>query len=480
MSSSLAGVKPGDLLAQKYRVEQILGTGAMGVVVSAMHVDLHERRAIKFMLPSMLHDKEAVERFLREARSAVRLKSQHVARIHDIGHLENGAPYMVMELLQGNDLKRVLEHRGALPIQEAVGYMLQVCEGMAEAHALGIVHRDLKPANLFVTRGANNLACVKVLDFGIAKLLGNPDGVDITQTSNLMGTPLYMSPEQMRGAQHVDARSDVWALGAILYRLLTNRTPFEGDSVTQICAAVVADDPPPLTEVRPEVPPGLDAVVRRCLEKEPARRYPSVVEFARALLPFAAPAHPSAAAFAAGTHAYPEVPLPAPSGSGSHPNRVDADGSLAGSSSGASRTGKPGRRSNWRAIAGAAALLLAGGGVAAFLLLREHSSGARTARATAEPASTAHVEDTAIARGPASAEVRAAPLPSASPVASASSSAASSEPAPSGATAPSTHVVSAPPPAPTFVARAPGPPPPQPPAKPLPPAQPPVSYDERR
>ncbi|APR86721.1 Serine/threonine-protein kinase pkn3 [Minicystis rosea] len=289
MSHGDAPIRPGDILAGKYRVERVLGSGAMGVVVAAMHVELHELRAIKFMLPSMLGDAEGVERFLREARAAVRLKSQHVAKIYDIGRLDTGAPYMVMEYLEGSDLKQQLDTRGPLPIPEAVTYLQQVCEAIAEAHALGIVHRDLKPANLFLTKAVNGAPCIKVLDFGIAKVLGGGDGVDMTQTSALLGTPLYMSPEQMRGARTVDGRSDVWALGAILYRMLAGRTPFSGSSVTEICAAVVADPPDPPSMHRRDMPPALEAAVMRCLEKTPARRFATATELAAAIAPFAVP-----------------------------------------------------------------------------------------------------------------------------------------------------------------------------------------------
>jgi len=306
-NGGVAPIRPGEVLAGKYRVEKVLGAGAMGVVVAAMHMDLQERRAIKFMLPSMLDDVEGVERFLREARAAVRLKSQHVAKIHDIGRLDTGAPYMVMEYLEGSDLKHVLAARGPLPVHEAVTYLLQACEAIAEAHAIGVVHRDLKPANLFLTTGVNGAPCVKILDFGIAKVLGGEGGVDMTKTSALLGTPLYMSPEQMRGARSVDGRSDLWALGAILYRMLTGRTPFSGSSVTEVCAAVVADQPDPPAMLRPEVPPALEAAVMRCLEKSPARRFATASELAAAIAPFASPHAVAAPAPAP----YPAAPAPA-------------------------------------------------------------------------------------------------------------------------------------------------------------------------
>jgi serine/threonine-protein kinase len=288
MSATEVPVRVGDTLAGKYRVEKVLGAGAMGIVVAATHVDLREVRAIKFMLPSMLGDVEGVERFLREARAAVRLKSQHVAKVHDVGRLETGAPYIVMEYLEGTDLKSLLGARGTLPVTEAVAYMLQACEAIAEAHALGIVHRDLKPANIFLTTGVGGVPCVKVLDFGIAKILVD-DGpaVDVTRTTQFLGTPLYMSPEQMRSTRNVDARTDIWALGVLLYRMLAGRTPFEGSTVTEICVAVGFDQPEPLITLRPDVPPGLDAAVMRCLEKKPAGRFATAAELAAAVAPFA-------------------------------------------------------------------------------------------------------------------------------------------------------------------------------------------------
>jgi serine/threonine-protein kinase len=285
-----AGVVPGQILLGKYRIERVLGMGGMGVVVAATHVTLEERVAIKFLLPQALSNGEAVARFLREARAAVRIKSEHVARVTDVGQLENGAPYMIMEYLDGADLGTIGQRRGALPFDEGVEYVLQACEAIAEAHALGIVHRDLKPANLFLVTRADGTPCVKVLDFGISKMTGmSASGADfgMTKTTTVMGSPLYMSPEQMASSRDVDARTDIWALGAILYELLTGTVPFQADTITQLCVLILQHPAPALRNLRPDAPNGLQQVILRCLEKDRNRRYTTVAEFAHDLAPFA-------------------------------------------------------------------------------------------------------------------------------------------------------------------------------------------------
>jgi eukaryotic-like serine/threonine-protein kinase len=286
-----AGVTPGQILLGKYRVERVLGMGGMGVVVAATHVNLEERVAIKFLLPEALHSQDTVARFLREARAAVRIKSEHVARVTDVGTLESGAPYMIMEYLDGSDLAVHTQRRGALPVEDAVEYVLQACEAIAEAHALGIVHRDLKPANLFVATRADGTPSVKVLDFGISKVsgVGGATGPELgmTKTTTIMGSPLYMSPEQMASTRDVDARTDIWALGAILYELLTGRVPFNADTITQLCAMILQQPPPPLRNLRPDAPQGLQDIIGRCLEKDRNRRYQNIAEFASALAPYA-------------------------------------------------------------------------------------------------------------------------------------------------------------------------------------------------
>ncbi|MGO8996688.1 MAG: serine/threonine-protein kinase [Polyangiaceae bacterium] len=278
-------VQPGHVLGGKYRVERVLGMGGMGVVVAARHVELQTRFALKLLRREAAADEESVERFLREARAAVKLKSQHCVRIIDVGKLEGGGPYMVMELLVGKDLGELVAESGARSPPEAVDYILQAIEGIAEAHSLGIIHRDIKPQNLFVTRGVDGMPLVKVLDFGLAKSIkSTPEIHALTHTKAVMGSPTYMSPEQMRASRQVDSRSDTWSLGVCLYELLTARTPFEGATYPELCSMVLNEPPSPMPS---DIPRGLTRVIVRCLQKDPRRRYADVAELALALEEFA-------------------------------------------------------------------------------------------------------------------------------------------------------------------------------------------------
>ena len=281
---------PGDLIAGKYQVEGVLGSGGMGVVVVARHQQLGQRVAIKVMRTASALQENAVERFLREARAAVALSTEHVAKVLDFGTLEGGAPYLVMEHLAGVDLGQMLRRDGPASVTVAVGLVLQTCEAIAEAHSLGIVHRDLKPANLFVTNRLDGSPLVKVLDFGISKaaaIAGSEDQQDLTASGIVMGSPAYMSPEQVRSTRAVDARSDIWSLGVILYELLTGLSPFAGETIGDVFAKITAEDPPPLREQRPDVPEGLEAVVCQCVARRVSDRIQSVSELVSKLLPFA-------------------------------------------------------------------------------------------------------------------------------------------------------------------------------------------------
>jgi eukaryotic-like serine/threonine-protein kinase len=288
----LSPVRAGDILAERYRVEQVIGAGGMGVVVAARHVQLDELVALKFLLPSALENPEVVARFAREARAAVKIKSEHVARVSDVGKLANGAPYMVMEYLEGCDLSGLLRSRGALPPDEAIDYLLQACEAIAEAHSLGIVHRDLKPANLYVVRRPDGAPAIKVLDFGISKMTnmlgtGSGPGASMTRTTAVLGSPLYMSPEQLTSTRDVDVRADIWSLGVILHELLTGRVPFEAETLPQLSIMIVQQAPPPLRTIRPELPQELESVIQRCLAKDRAQRFGNVAELALSLGPLA-------------------------------------------------------------------------------------------------------------------------------------------------------------------------------------------------
>ncbi len=285
-----AGVSPGEVLGGKYRVDRVLGVGGMGVVVAAHHIQLDERVALKFLLPEALRNPAALARFEREARAAVKIKSEHVARVTDVGRLESGAPYMVMEYLDGIDLADWLAQRGPLPLEQAVDFILQACEAIAEAHALGIVHRDLKPANLFCVRRADGQLSIKVLDFGISKVTtpGN-SGHEMTRTSAMLGSPLYMSPEQMQSSKGVDVRTDIWSLAVIFYELVAGRVPFNAESVTELAVKIVTEPAPPLRAFRSDMPPALERVLATCMEKEREKRYQTVGELAVALRDFGSP-----------------------------------------------------------------------------------------------------------------------------------------------------------------------------------------------
>jgi serine/threonine-protein kinase len=285
-----AGVREGDVLVGKYRVDRVLGVGGMGVVVAAHHLGLDEKVAIKLLRTEAMAAPEAVARFEREARAAVKIKSEHVARVIDVGALESGARYMVMEYLEGTDLSNWLIARGRLPVDQAVEFVLHACEAIAEAHAMGIVHRDLKPANLFCVHRPDGGWSIKVLDFGISKVTETTGpGLSMTRTQAVLGSPLYMSPEQLESSKGVDPRADIWALGVILFEMLTATTPFASTMVTELVIRIVNSPTPSLRALRPDVPPALEAAVARCLEKDRDRRFPNVAELARALVEFAPP-----------------------------------------------------------------------------------------------------------------------------------------------------------------------------------------------
>lgn len=283
-----APVKAGDIIDGRYRLERIIGTGGMAVVVAAIDVEISERVALKFLFRKAARHKEILQRFEREKAVIARLQGEHVAKILDSGVVKN-TPYMVMEYLQGSDLSDVLRVQKTLPLEHATEYVLQACEAVAEAHGLEIVHRDLKPGNLFLTHRADGSPCIKVFDFGIAKILAGGDEGEgsLTRTEVVMGSPFYMSPEQMISAKEVGPATDIWAMGVILYQLLSGKLPFAAKTVEKVCARVLNDSPTPLREVMPGCPDGLDEVLLGCFQRMPEERYADIGAFASALAPFA-------------------------------------------------------------------------------------------------------------------------------------------------------------------------------------------------
>ena len=289
---------PGTLLAGKYRVEGVLGTGGMGVVVAAHHEQLDHKVAIKLLLPEAAAHPEIVERFAREARAAAKIRGDHVARVIDVGALDDGSPYMVMEYLEGRDLAQELREARPLATADVAHWILQACEAIAQAHAARIVHRDLKPSNLFLARQPNKSVIVKVLDFGISKNI-DPDAPALTRTTSLVGTAFYMSSEQLTAAKTVDAREDISALGVIMYELLAGTPPFNGETIAEVIALILHNEPRPLVAWRPDLPPGFAEVVAKCMRSKPGDRYQDLAELAAALVPFGTKAdHASAESIA--------------------------------------------------------------------------------------------------------------------------------------------------------------------------------------
>lgn len=397
----------GQVIGGKLRIDRVIGTGGMGTVVAASHLELQHEVAVKVLDDEGAANPVTVERFLREARAVAKLRTEHVCRVLDVGRLDSGVPYIVMELLAGTDLQSAIA-REPLPTALACEYIIQACVALAEAHAAGVVHRDLKPANLFVTRGADGGRFVKVLDFGIAKAATAAEA-RLTHTTAMLGSPGFMSPEQIQSARDVDLRTDIWALGATLHFLLSRELPFEGGNATEMATHVIVSPPRPLA-----VEPGLQAVVLRCLEKDPDARYQDVATLATALAPFAGPAARRFVDAIAGTR-----PAPAPQVA----------------------PGAPVRDPRKLALIAAAVALAGGGAVAGFLLIH-HDAAPKTAAVTADAASAPPAPDattTLVASRPAAPPDAASPeaaSPGAAPHGTTRAVAASSEAAPQGAAQP--------------------------------------------
>lgn len=280
-------IAEGQVIAGRFRVGRELGRGGTATVWFATHVKLGTPVAVKVMLSQFKADPHATARFLREARAMARLTSDHVARVLDVDVTDDGRPYIAMEYVEGSTLSEILRKRRRLPCSEAANYICQTAFALSEAHSLGIVHRDLKPGNLLVTARRDGSALVKVLDFGISKVPVTDSEQQLTLQEVSIGTPSYMSPEQLRGSRDVGVASDIWALGVILYQLSTGRLPFRADDMPSLCLAILEQPIPRVRDDFPEVPAELDVIIARCLRRAPSERFESVDAVQKALLPLA-------------------------------------------------------------------------------------------------------------------------------------------------------------------------------------------------
>jgi len=272
-------VAHGTVIDERYRIDRVIGEGGMGVVMLATHLVLGQPVAIKFLRHDATIDADAVKRFVREAQAAAKVQSEHIVRVHDVATLPNGAPYLVMEYVEGDVLSALLSSHGPLPVRDAVRYAIQTCEALAATHAAGIVHGDLKPENIYIAGAADGPRRVKLLDFGISKIVID-DAAGARHADVVMGTPAYMAPEQFETGT-VQAASDIWALGAVLYEMLAGAPPFHGETPEEIRGGVISVAVAPIA--RADMPPGLFDIVQRCLQKRPADRWRSAAELAAAL-----------------------------------------------------------------------------------------------------------------------------------------------------------------------------------------------------
>ncbi|MEI9948574.1 MAG: serine/threonine-protein kinase [Pseudomonadota bacterium] len=273
---------PGALIADRYRVLRKIGEGGMGLLYACLDTVLSREVAVKLMQRGLATEPLIAERLMREAMLAAQLR-RHVAQVFDCGMLATGEPYIVMELLSGRDMYAVLRDSGPVTPEELSAVMLQVCDGLAEAHEKGIIHRDLKPENLFCATEPDGGVVIKIVDFGVSKQLSGRRVGSQTNPGESVGSPQYMSPEQIKAPSEVDARTDIWSLGVVMYELLTGKLPFRGAGTAQICAAVLTEPVPPLAESRDDVLPALEFIVLRCLEKDRERRFPNVLQLSAAL-----------------------------------------------------------------------------------------------------------------------------------------------------------------------------------------------------
>ena len=409
----LAPVREGETVGGKYVAGQVLGLGGMGIVVLATDKVLERKVAIKFLLPRLASSNTAVQRFIREARAAARITSEHVVRLLEIDELPTGMPYFVMEYLEGKDLRAILADGGPIPAVQAVDYVLQAVQAIAEGHTRGIVHRDLKPSNLFVTYRADRTPLIKVLDFGIAKSL-EPERADESRLTGSddawLGSPAYMSPEQLRSPSEVDLRTDIWGLGVTLYELVSGAQPFQGYTYADLVLRISNGPPDPLKQHSPDVaiPDGLEAVIRHCLERDKSRRFANALELATALAPFGSEDARSSLrrvkGLADAPPASPPPPIPSDEPAGACTTTLHIPAQAAALPEQSSSQRKARRRAGLLALA-----LCAGAGIVAVVVMVASSGGTADDSVANRPAS-----DVIVPKRPAAIPATAAPAPAAS------------------------------------------------------------------
>ncbi|NUQ79697.1 MAG: serine/threonine protein kinase, partial [Polyangiaceae bacterium] len=305
----------GTILDGKYRIVRELGTGGMGAVYEGENVRIRRKVAIKLLHASVSSQSEAVMRFEREAEAAGRIGSDHICEVLDLGILDDGTRYLVMEYLEGETLGSRIKRSGRMGPLMTIPIMAQVLDALGAAHAAGIIHRDLKPDNIFILPVKGGVPdFVKILDFGVSKFAQNSDEMNMTRAGAVVGTPYYMSPEQARGTSQIDARSDIYALGVLLYQATTGQVPFQAQTFNELLFKIVLEPAPPPQQYAPDLDPEFSAIIQRAMAREPAHRFQSCAEFKDALLGWmAARVGPSAMHMAGGR------PITIPPGAGLRP-----------------------------------------------------------------------------------------------------------------------------------------------------------------
>ena len=396
---------PGAILAGRYRLEEVVGHGGMGSVWRATHTGLGEQVAVKLVSSAFARSSEALRRFDTEAKSAAKLRSRHVPQVFDNGVLEDGTPYLVMELLHGESLAARINRLGPIPLPETVGIVEQCCRALGRAHSLGIVHRDIKPENIYLAHSVDDDSyIVKVLDFGIAKVASplSDDGRSSTRTGTLLGTPLYMSPEQARGLRSIDSRTDLYSLGLVSYTMLTGRLPFSGETLGDLLLQICAEPLPSLCALAPSLPPPMEDWFRKACARTPDERYSSAQEMVEGMR---VAAGISASAGFGGSFSSSE-------GGGSHLPRPSFESKQIATLQASSTTGgallattapNP-RRARWIAVAAAAVVGLA---VVPVIVLVTRGKDPTTKAPASETASAVATAPLATAGADATAEVLA-------------------------------------------------------------------------